>query len=506
MAERSLLTPSTTSVTPSIEDSEINLTDTASNTAKPTRKSQAKQPRKRKAATATGDDDAVAESAGVPRKKRATRKKATTTNGTDVEAEEGEVSVNKRRPQRKPKTTKAVEGHTGEQEGGRDANDENAETETIKPRKRGRKRSVTPEDAENITIDPDTITLGQLTRDPRTGKRWDKAALILASEQERKRERQRQQLIEKGLLKEGEDLPGSGQSEAGTPAPDPSKAPASAPEPAAPPPPAATGGLRYRIVDGQIVLDDTTLQHDRHAEADEARGDLEAREEHEFSRRTTQYTLMRRKTHGNSWTSQDTERFYNGLRSFGTDFEMISQMFGGSKSRRQIKLKFNREERQNPAAVNRCLVGEKTVPMTLDAIHGFETLEETDAIKDELAREREEREAEARREEEERAAENRQKAADLGGRGKKARDRARAAEGAQQTENDANEQPGATRAKSKQKDAVHPGAKYGVGTDPDVIDETDLPTASGRGGRSGRGRGRGGRRGGMLSFGSGFGA
>lgn len=304
------------------------------------------------------------------------------------------------------------------------------------------------------------------------------------------------------MLKEGEELPSGDNSEAGTPAPHSSApAPAPAPEPAAAAP---AGGLKYRVVDGQIVLDDTTLQHDRHAEADEARGDLEAREEHEFSRRTTKYTLMRRKTQSNSWTSLDTERFYDGLRSFGTDFEMISQMFGGAKSRRQVKLKFNREERANPAAVNGCLVGEKTVPMTLDAIHGFEALEESDAIKDELAREREEREAEARREEEERAAENRQKAADLGGRGKKgARDRGRGA----QPEDEAGEQAGAApRAKSRQKEVVHPGAKYGVGTDPDVIDETDLPTASTRGGRAGRGRGRGGRRGGMISFGSGFGA
>lgn len=507
---RSIPTPSTDTATSSIENSEEPSTTPDNETAKTTRKPAARQPRKRKPATTTSEGEAGTEAGGPPKKKRAPRKKPTP-DGVDGEAQtEGvESAVTKKRAQRKRKVADHAEKNGGEEDGERSADNEELEgsdsgeqTETQKSKRRRRKRSITPEDAENITIDPETITLGQLTRDPRTGKRWDKAALIAASEQERKREKQRQQLIERGLLKEGEELPSGDNSEAGTPAPHSSApAPAPAPEPAAAAP---AGGLKYRVVDGQIVLDDTTLQHDRHAEADEARGDLEAREEHEFSRRTTKYTLMRRKTQSNSWTSLDTERFYDGLRSFGTDFEMISQMFGGAKSRRQVKLKFNREERANPAAVNGCLVGEKTVPMTLDAIHGFEALEESDAIKDELAREREEREAEARREEEERAAENRQKAADLGGRGKKgARDRGRGA----QPEDEAGEQAGAApRAKSRQKEVVHPGAKYGVGTDPDVIDETDLPTASTRGGRAGRGRGRGGRRGGMISFGSGFGA
>lgn len=516
-AARSLPTPSADGATSSIENGESPSTTPSFKNANTSRKPAARQPRKRKAATTTCEGEAGAEAEGPPKKKRAPRKKNVTSNGADGEAstEGAENAVAKKRPQRKRKAADYTEQDGQEEEGERGEGDEDLmgsesgeQTETQKSKKKRRKRSVTPEDAENITIDPETITLGQLTRDPRTGKRWDKAALIQASEQERKREKQRQQLIERGLLKEGEELPGGDLSEAGTPAP---KSSTPAPEPAAPAPaPAPAGGLRYRVVDGQIVLDDTTLQHDRHAEADEARGDLEAREEHEFSRRTTKYTLMRRKTQGNSWTSQDTERFYDGLRSFGTDFEMISQMFGGAKSRRQVKLKFNREERANPAAVNACLVGEKTVPMTLDAIHGFEDLEESDAIKNELAREREEREAEARREEEERAAENRQKAADLGGRGKKGRDKGRAAA---QPEDDAgaDEHPAgaaaaALRAKSKQKESVHPGAKYGVGTDPDVIDETDLPTPSTRGGRAGRGRGRGGRRGGMIPFGSGFGA
>lgn len=502
-------------MTPSVENGEAPSTAPISKAAKPARKPATRQPRKRKADTTTAGSgvEAGTEAEGPPKKKRAPRKKKAVGTGTDEVAppEGAQTTAAKRRPQRNRKAADYVEGDAEDQEVERDEDFEASGSEeqatTQQSKKKRRKRSTTPEDAESRTIDPETITLGQLTRDPRTGKRWDKAALIETSELERKREQLKMRLIKKGLLKEGEELPGSEISEAGTPAPESSTPAPDPPAPAAPPP-QNSSGLKYRIVDGQIVLDDTTLNYDRHAEADQQRGDLEGHEEHEFSRRTTQYTLMRRKTSGNSWTAEETEEFYNGLRAFGTDFGMISMMFGGAKSRRQVKLKFNREERANPAAINSCLVGEKTVPMTLDAIHGAEDLEESQAIKDELAREREEREAEARREDEERAAENRQKAADLG-RGKKGRDRGKnntASHAEEEGDGEGGGGPAAgPRAKSRQKEVVHPGAKYGVGVDPDVIDETDLPTPAGRGGRAVRGRGRGGRRGG-ISFGSGFGA
>jgi len=55
------------------------------------------------------------------------------------------------------------------------------------------------------------------------------------------------------------------------------------------------------------------------------------------------------------WTEADTELFYEGLRKFGTDFAMIAQLFGESRTRKQIKLKFNREERIVPSRVEAAL-------------------------------------------------------------------------------------------------------------------------------------------------------
>ncbi|GAU19714.1 hypothetical protein TSUD_78390, partial [Trifolium subterraneum] len=47
------------------------------------------------------------------------------------------------------------------------------------------------------------------------------------------------------------------------------------------------------------------------------------------------------------WSTRDTEKFYEAIRQFGTDFTMIQQLFP-DKTRHQIKLKYKKEERQHP--------------------------------------------------------------------------------------------------------------------------------------------------------------
>lgn len=544
-----LPTPSADSLTPSIENDEASSTAVPPTVkakgkaqAKPRKPVAPKQPRKRKAAAVSGEGEAEAgaESEGGPAKKtkRAPRKKITkekaTTNGADGQPEpEGgageDSAASKRRSQRGRKAVAHTEEGGGQEpvtgtdnEEDYDSSDaEGSDAETtkkpMKPRKPRRKRSVTPEDAENVQIDPQTITLAELTKNIRTGKRWKKAHLIEQVEQERKRELQKRRLIKLGKLKEGEDLPHETGSEAdGTPARGESSTPgpaAAAKSPTPPPsPPPLPAGPQMRVVNGVMVVDETTTQYDRYAEADAARENYESKEEHEFSRHTTQRTHMTRKPQPNFWAADDTAKFYHGLRMFGTDFGMIAKMFGGARSRRQVKLKFNREERANPAGVNRCIIGEKEVAMDLDAVGGDQGLEESAAIKDELQREQSAREAQAQALEDEAAAEARRKREEL--MGKRKGDRGKGLEAADMEVVDEDAAPSASapapapRAKvSRAKDPEsHPGAKYGVGTDPDVIDETDLPTPATRGGRR-AGRGRGGRRGGKAQiFASGIGA
>ncbi|XP_038875904.1 uncharacterized protein LOC120068262 isoform X2 [Benincasa hispida] len=59
------------------------------------------------------------------------------------------------------------------------------------------------------------------------------------------------------------------------------------------------------------------------------------------------YQSFMDKTPRTKWSKQDTERFYEAVRQFGTDFCMIQQLFPG-RTRHQIKLKFKSEERHHP--------------------------------------------------------------------------------------------------------------------------------------------------------------
>ncbi|PNY13604.1 transcription factor TFIIIB component [Trifolium pratense] len=59
------------------------------------------------------------------------------------------------------------------------------------------------------------------------------------------------------------------------------------------------------------------------------------------------YQSFMEKTPRGKWSTGDTEKFYEAIRQFGTDFTMIQQLFP-DKTRHQIKLKYKKEERQHP--------------------------------------------------------------------------------------------------------------------------------------------------------------
>ncbi|GER51368.1 transcription factor tfiiib component [Striga asiatica] len=59
------------------------------------------------------------------------------------------------------------------------------------------------------------------------------------------------------------------------------------------------------------------------------------------------YQTYMDKTPSTRWSKQDTELFYEAVRQFGTDLSMIEQLFPG-RTRRQVKLKYKKEERQHP--------------------------------------------------------------------------------------------------------------------------------------------------------------
>ncbi|KAI1501048.1 hypothetical protein F5X99DRAFT_429009 [Biscogniauxia marginata] len=237
-----------------------------------------------------------------------------------------------------------------------------------------RRRSPTPEDAENMTVDHTTTKVGELTKDLGIGKRFKHAEAIKerarqarAAYRMKKLEREKRKL---GILPEGDK---DSESRAGTPAEgdeDQDDSGTAGAARGARAGAAASGqGVGYEVIDGQIIINSQSLVVDRHA-AHQDMSMLETVEEDDFTNLTTSSSYRResRRTGPNIWDDEETEKFYRLLKMFGTDFETIAAMFPG-RSRRAIKLKFNREETLRPRRVNAAVMvrGEKKVGIDIDA-------------------------------------------------------------------------------------------------------------------------------------------
>ena len=202
----------------------------------------------------------------------------------------------------------------------------------------GGKRGATPEGAENEQINPSTMKMAELCADIRIGLKSSNHDMI--------KQRLMEQKAKAKLAKANPETPPVDAAEPGTPNPaleDPEAA-------------AVPSGPQMRIVNGQIVLAESSLHLDRHKRAEAENEDMIEVEENEFSHITTSGTYMKRER-AQLWDAVATATFYEGLAQFGTNFEMISKLFP-TRNRRQIKLKFNNEERKNPIRINKVLMGE----------------------------------------------------------------------------------------------------------------------------------------------------
>lgn len=225
------------------------------------------------------------------------------------------------------------------------------------PAKRGprKKRAATPDGADTMIISTSEVKMADLCRDGRTGRKSEREKELVEYERAefvRKKQRQLQEIM--------------GQAE---------------PEGQGSPAESADARLerfeRERqeesvvqnvpntiIVDGQIRIDEDSLQIDRHAAAaiERAAEQLEAIDESDLTRKVNSGSWMKRDRSG-GWNALLTERFYDGLRMFGTDFEMISKMFPG-RTRHKIKLKFVKEEKINYERIRATLLGQP-IPVDL---------------------------------------------------------------------------------------------------------------------------------------------
>jgi transcription factor TFIIIB component B'' len=239
----------------------------------------------------------------------------------DSAAIPGDSTVSTPDPTTKPKKRKYSKAETSEPDG------------TEKPKRTRKKREPTPEGAESVEILPNVMKMSELCKDLRTGKKSKREAELRKLDQ-----------AEEERKKQG------GAAGSGTPVKEPEREKTEQPVDWKP-----QSGPKMRIVNGEIVLDNTSLQVDRHADAAREAGDLEDVVESSFTRKINQASYGKR-SKTETWDEDLTDLFYRGLRMFGTDFMVISKMFPG-RSRRQIKLKFNNEERRDPQRIKDTLLG-----------------------------------------------------------------------------------------------------------------------------------------------------
>ncbi|MCJ1459659.1 Transcription factor TFIIIB component B [Mycoblastus sanguinarius] len=221
------------------------------------------------------------------------------------------------------------------------------------PKERGRKckRAATPEGADTMLIVPSTVKMAELCREIHTGRKSKREGELQQLEQaEVVRQKQRQV---REIMGETEPGPQAGPSE-----------PVRGRRQWVAPQREREESVAHQvpntiIVNGQIQIEEESLHIDRHkvAAVERAAEQLESVDETDLSRKINSATWLRRDRSG-GWNELLTERFYDGLRMFGTDFEMISKMFPG-RTRHKVKLKFVKEEKENAERIKSTLLGER---------------------------------------------------------------------------------------------------------------------------------------------------
>ena len=261
-----------------------------------------------------------------------------------------------------------------------------------KPRRKGRKRAATPENAEMIEITSTLVKMSDLCRDSRAGKTSSRESRLQERDKEAKAKKAREQL--QTMMEDQEAAsPDDRAEEPSNPSPQASRAIPSTVN-------AARLAPQVRLVNGQIVQDEDSRMIDRH-ESVEARPTEDIQDEDELTRRVTSASYARRGRTKNKWDAEQTSRFYDGLRLFGTDFMTINRIMFPKLTRRAIKRKFTNEERADEELIKHILIHERRVP-TLDEIESMSqtTFKDPSEVYKGMEEDRQMLEEEARKEKE----------------------------------------------------------------------------------------------------------
>lgn len=204
------------------------------------------------------------------------------------------------------------------------------------------RRRTTPPTAEEVVISPSTMKMAEMCIDKRTGRKSSRYAELREAERQRKRLKE----LNREQQERGES------TDPGARATSVVEGVEAVPEEGDALQPVTFGTARV-ITDseGNIVIDQSSLQVDRHAIHPSTLTDsLIQTTETMFTSKTNSSTYASSRSHASNtirWLPSDNEKFYEALRMFGTDFQMIADYLGGGKDRRHIKNKFYKEEKKN---------------------------------------------------------------------------------------------------------------------------------------------------------------
>jgi transcription factor TFIIIB component B'' len=102
--------------------------------------------------------------------------------------------------------------------------------------------------------------------------------------------------------------------------------------------------VAVRVVDGKIVIDEASLLFNK-----------TNNEEAHSPRKASKRTRAKSK-----WTQEQTIRFFEAIQKYGLDFTLLGQLFP-EFSRRELLLKYKREERKDPQKIDFLLMNKLPV-------------------------------------------------------------------------------------------------------------------------------------------------
>lgn len=241
------------------------------------------------------------------------------------------------------------------------------------PKGRRQSRLPTPENAEEMEIDPEEVPMGALVKDNKIGRKsqtenrmqenWADIKQRRKEEIERRREAAARGRHGRQALTAPLEVPVD---------------PGDAQMP------------QQIIVNGQIVVAAESREVAFGAGVEQAvieDADV-ALEDDRIYKYVNQGTLGKHagRRRGTRWDDEQTELFYKGLRMFGTDFAMIANMFP-ALDRKQIKLKYIIEERADPVRVRNSVVAKEPVDIDEYSRMTNQEFEDPDKVMAELAAE-----------------------------------------------------------------------------------------------------------------------